>query len=65
MSERTGWVVVIVIFVLASIGICMSISLTEKRSAACKAHGGVPLTERGSYKACMKPDNFIIVEGLK
>ena len=29
------------------------------KEEACKRKGGVPITERGIYKACAKPEMFI------
>ena len=48
----------IVFIVLVGFGIKTSLEQSDK----CRAAGGVPSTERGTYKACMKPDNFIKID---
>lgn len=49
---------VVIFFILVGMGVRESLKQAEK----CESAGGVPLTERGTYKACMKPDNFIKLE---
>lgn len=49
---------VIVFFILIGMGVKESFIQVEK----CRSAGGVPLTDRGNYQSCMKPDNFIKLE---
>lgn len=35
--------------------------MDTKQYNKCKSMGGVPMTERSMYKACMKPEQFIEV----
>jgi len=49
---------VIIFLILAGMGVRES----SKQFYRCEAAGGVPATERGIYKSCMKPDNFIKLE---
>lgn len=49
---------VIIFLLLVGMGVRESLKQIKK----CESAGGVPLTDRGNYKSCMKPDNFIRLE---
>lgn len=40
----------------------LNVKKTQQSSEKCTLAGGIPDTERSTYKACMKPDNFIKIE---
>lgn len=49
-------IVFIVVFMVA---VGFGIKSSSDQADKCRAVGGVPDFDRGVYKACMKPDNFI------
>ena len=53
-----GFAVFLVLFIWA---VLMGAEINSEQEDRCRAAGGIPQTERGVYKACMKPDNFINV----
>ena len=51
-----GFITFIIVFVVLVI---LGINKSSEQADKCRVAGGVPQSERGVYRACMKPDNFI------
>jgi hypothetical protein len=61
-NSTLNWLLSI-IFVVFTFFVVLSCIDSVKKEDACKLKGGIPITERGTYKLCMKADGFI--EGIK
>ena len=54
----TGTVAIVILVVLIGMGM----KLQYRQIEACENLGGVPIAEKGVYKLCGKPENFIKIE---
>lgn len=61
MKIFNNWFVLILVvfFTLFFYGVYRGVKISNDQYDKCKSKGGVPMTERGMYKACMKPEQFI------
>lgn len=50
---------------LAFVGAIIGVKENLDKGAYCKEKGGVPVTDQGVYKACAKPDSYIILDSDK
>lgn len=60
MIFSRGFTTLLIVFLaLFFYGVYRGVQISNKEYESCKSKGGVPITERGVYKACMKPEQFI------
>lgn len=55
----------IILCILGFVAEIINVKDSTDKAHTCSQRGGVPITERGVYKACAKPDAYIILEESK
>lgn len=63
--DLVGKIILWLLLPLCLVAIMLVAKDSSDKSSYCREKGGVPVTDRGVYKACAKPDSYILLESDK